>query len=118
EVRRKNAKPLRESFRTLTDAKNWVRKMESTILDGKHVLDNKARKITLSELIEQYISLHLSKFPSRLKDQTSHLNWWREAYGNKAFVEVTPALIVEANVKLHCCVTFRKKKRTKSTVNR
>ena len=26
EVRRKNAKPLRESFRTLTDAKNWVRK--------------------------------------------------------------------------------------------
>jgi hypothetical protein len=29
EVRRKNAKPLRESFRTLTDAKNWVRKEDA-----------------------------------------------------------------------------------------
>ena len=54
EVRRKNAKPLRGSFRTLTDAKNWVRKQESSILDGKYVPDNKARKLTLSNLIEEY----------------------------------------------------------------
>jgi len=118
EVRRKNAKPLRDSFRTLTEAKNWVRKMESTILDGKYVLDNKARKITLSELIERYISLHLSKVPSRLRDQASHLNWWKETYGNKALVEITPALLVEAKEKLLSGITFRKKKRTNSTVNR
>jgi hypothetical protein len=48
EIRRKNAKPLRDSFPTLTLAKNWVRKNESAILDGKHVPDNKARKHTLS----------------------------------------------------------------------
>lgn len=61
EVRRKNAKPLRESFPTLTQAKNWVRKVESSILEGKHVPDNKARKYTLSDLIDQYTRLHLSK---------------------------------------------------------
>jgi integrase len=118
EVRRKNAKPLRESFRTLTDAKNWVRKMESTILDGKHVLDNKARKYTVSDLIDQYVRLHLSKFPSRLKDQISHLNWWRENYGSKALIEITPALLVDAKERLLGGITVRKKKRTNSTVNR
>ncbi|HEY4831516.1 MAG TPA: hypothetical protein VIH61_03040, partial [Waddliaceae bacterium] len=68
EVRRKNAKPLRDSFTTLTAAKNWVRKMESALLDGKSVPDNKARKHTLADLIERYINLHLSQFPRRLKD--------------------------------------------------
>jgi hypothetical protein len=32
EVRRKNAKPLRDSFATLTEAKNWVRKMKALFL--------------------------------------------------------------------------------------
>jgi integrase len=118
EVRRKNAQPLRESFRTLTDAKNWVRKMESSILDGKHVPDNRARKQTLSDLIDRYINLHLSKFPSRLKDQTSHLNWWRENYGSRTLIEITPALLVEAKENLLGGITVRRKKRTNSTVNR
>jgi hypothetical protein len=39
EVRRKNAKPLRDSFRTLIEAKNWVRKMESSLFDGKYIPD-------------------------------------------------------------------------------
>ena len=100
EVRRKNAKPLRESFRTLTEAKNWVRKMESSILDGKHVPDNTARKYTLSDLIEQYTRLHLSKFPRRLKDQTPHLNWWKEHHGSKPLIEITPSLLAEAKEEL------------------
>lgn len=118
EVRRKNAKPLRQSFRTLTDAKNWVRKVESSVLDGKHVLDNKSRKYTVADLVEHYIRLHLSKVPSRLRDQNSHLNWWKENYGKKALVEITPALLVEAKEQLLSGVTVRKKKRTNSTVNR
>ena len=118
EVRRKNAKPLRESFRTLTDAKNWVRKMESTILDGKHVLDNKARKYTVNDLVEHYTRVYLSKFPSRLKDQTSHLTWWKEIYGHKVLIEITPSLLSEAKETLLSGVTFRKKKRSSATVNR
>jgi integrase len=118
EVRRKNAKPIRGKFLTLTAAKNWVRKTESTLLDGQHVPDNKARKYTLSDLIEQYIRLHLSKFPSRLKDQTWHLNWWREHYGCKHLIQITPALLVEAKEKLLSEITHQNKRRTFSTVNR
>lgn len=117
EVRRKNAKPLRESFRTLTDAKNWVRKMESTILDGKHVPDNKARKYTVSDLIDRYTK-HLSEFPHRLQDQSSHLKWWKETYGQKALIEITPSLLTEAKEKLLAGLTPRKKKRSNGTVNR
>lgn len=118
EVRRKNAKPLRKTCRTLTEAKNWVRKMESLILDGQSVPDNKARKYTLADLVDQYIRLHLSKFPDRLKDQASHLNWWKENYGSKALIEITPALLAEAKERLLNGMTIRKKKRSNSTVNR
>jgi len=118
EVRRKNAKPLRKTHRTLTEAKNWVRKMESAILDGKHVPDNKARKYTLSDLIERYTRLHLSKFPQRLKDQTAHLNWWKTNYGNKTLIDITPSLLAEAKEELLNGITARKQHRTNSTVNR
>jgi integrase len=118
EVRRKHAKPLRESFPTLTAAKNWVRKTESSILDGKQVLDNKARKYTVSDLIEQYIRIHLSKYPSRLRDQTSHLDWWKDIYGHKTLLEVTPSLLAEAKETLLSGITFRKKRRSSATVNR
>jgi integrase len=118
EVRRKNAKPLRESFPTLTKAKNWVRKVESAILEGRHVPDNKARKYTLADLIDQYTQLHLSKHPSRLKDQLTHLNWWRDNYGRKPLIEITPSLLSEAKEELLNGVTPRKTNRTNSTVNR
>lgn len=117
EVRRANTN-LRDSFRTLTEAKNWVRKVETAILEGKHVLDNKTRKHTLSDLIERYLNTHLKRYPRRLKDQTAHLNWWKQHYGTKILVEITPSLLAEAKETLLNGVTFHKKLRTNSTVNR
>ena len=100
EIRRKNAKSLRDSFPTLTLAKNWVRKTESALLDGKHVPDNKARKYTLTDLIERYVDLHLKKYPRRLKDQIPHLKWWQDNYGNTPLIAFTPALLVEVKERL------------------
>lgn len=118
EVRRKNSKPIRDSFTTLTDAKNWVRRTESALLDGKHVPDNKARKHTLSDLIDRYIKLHLAKHPRRFKDQGTHLRWWNERYGQKPLIVITPALLSEAKEELLNGTTSRKINRTNSTVNR
>lgn len=100
EIRRKNAKSIRKTCKNLTEAKNWVRSTESSILEGKYVPDNKARKYTLSDLIDKYINTHLRKFPQRLRDQSSHLAWWRENYGNKTLFEITPALLSDAKEKL------------------
>lgn len=118
EVRRKNAKSLRDSFNTLTEAKNWVRKTESAILDGKWVPDNKTRKYTLADLIDKYTRLHLSKHPRRLKDQSSHLKWWQENYGKRALIEITPSLLAEAKEELLNGITSRETPRKNSTVNR
>ncbi len=118
EVRRKNAKPIRKRCNTLTEAKNWVRRTESDLLDGKHVPDNKARRYTLSDLIDQYISTHLSRHPRRLKDQTPHLEWWRANYGTKSLMEITPFLLSQARQQLLNGITSRKTPRTNSTVNR
>jgi len=62
--------------------------------------DNKARKLTLNDLIDQYLRLHLNKHPARLKDQTPHLNWWREQYGTRILLNITPGLLVEAREEL------------------
>ena len=118
EVRRKNAKPLRESFETLTEAKNWVRKTESAILDGKRIPDNKARKYTLSNLIDRYIQLYLSRHPQRLKDQSIHLKWWKDRYGEMLLIDITPALLSEAKEELLSEMTTRKNPRSNSTTNR
>jgi hypothetical protein len=62
EVRRKDvAKSLRESFETITKARNWVKRTESAILEGREVFDNKSKKRTLNDLIEYYIKVHLRK---------------------------------------------------------
>jgi integrase len=92
--------------------------MESALLDGKYIPDNKARKHTLSDLIDRYINLHLSKFPHRLKDQMHHLNWWKEKYGHKTLIEITPALLSEAKEALLNGITTKKQRRSNSTVNR
>lgn len=82
EVRRKGAKPLRQVFRTLTEAKNWVRSNETAILEGKLPQEVKARKYTVNDLIEQYETIYLSRFPKRVRSQVHHLAWWREHYGH------------------------------------
>jgi hypothetical protein len=74
--------------------------MESELLEGKSVPDNKARKHTLSDFIERYTNLHLSKFPRRLKDQKPHLNWWNEKYGYKLLIEITPSYYLR--LKKYC----------------
>lgn len=118
EVRRGLGTHHRDSFETLTEAKNWVRKTESALLDGKQIPDNKARKLTLNDLIDQYLRLHLNKHPGRLKDQTPHLNWWREQYGTRVLASITPSLLAEAKEELLGKLTSRKTLRTNSTVNR
>lgn len=119
EIRRKdNARPVRKSFENITKARNWVKRTESAILEGREVFDNKTQKRTLTDLIGHYIKLHLSKFPSRLKDQMHHLNWWNENYGRKRLTEITPALLTDAKEILLDGITHRKINRSEATVNR
>lgn len=118
EVRRKRAKTLRKKCKTLTEAKNWVRSTESAILEGRIPQETKARKYTVADLIEQYKTIHLSKYPERIKSQIHHLNWWAKHFGQKLLIDITPSLLAQAKDLLLKEPTTRKSLRSGSTVNR
>lgn len=87
EVRRKQAKPLRKTCKTLTEAENWIKTTESAILEGR-LQETKARKYTANDLIDQYETIYLSRFPKRVRSQVHHLAWWREHYGHQLLLIV------------------------------
>lgn len=118
EVRRKRAKTLRKSCKTLTEAKNWVRATESAILEGRIPQATKSRKYTLNDLIEQYKRVYLSKFPKRIKSQIHHLDWWQKNYGEKLLVDIIPSFLVRTKDHLLQEYTSRKTLRSGPTVNR
>ncbi len=118
EVRRKRAKPLRKTCKTLTEAKNWIKTTESAILEGRLPQETKARKYTVNDLIEQYETIYLSRFPKRVRSQVHHLAWWREHYGHKLLSDVTPSLLAQAKHALLSENTIRKTLRSGPTVNR
>lgn len=118
EVRRKRAKTLRKTCKTLTEAKNWVKMMESAILEGRTPMEAKARKYTLDDLINKYKEVHLSKFPKRIRSQAHHLNWWQEHYGSRLLLDMTPSLLSQAKDRLLQESTIRGTSRSGPTVNR
>jgi len=118
EVRRKGAKPFRKAFRTLTEAKHWVRSTESSLLEGKLPLENKTRKYTVNDLIEQYKTIYLNRFPSRIRSQSHHLAWWSAEYGHKLLSDITPSILSQAKHILLSGTTIRNTPRSGPTVNR
>jgi len=118
EVRRKRAKPLRKRCQTLTEAKNWVRSTESAILEGRVPQEVKARKYTISDLINEYERVYLTKFPKRVRSQSHHLKWWKNHYGQKLLLDITPSLLAQARELLLNEKTPKKALRSGATVNR
>lgn len=80
EVRLRGHSPQRESFRTRTLAKKWIQDTESSIRDGRHFKTTEAKRHTLGELIDRFISQWLSHYPKRIAKQTALLTWWKIIY--------------------------------------
>ncbi len=90
EVRLKGYPPQRESFRTRTLAKKWVQDTESSIRDGRHFRIAEAKKHTVKDLIDRFVSQWLSQFPERVVRQTAYLAWWKERLGHLLLADLTP----------------------------
>lgn len=118
EVRLKGYPPQRDSFRTKTLAKKWIQDTESSIRDGRHFRTAEAKKHTVKELIERFISQWLSQYPHRVVRQTAYLAWWKNRLGHVLLSDLTPALLVEARDALLSEKTPRGNIRNPSTVNR
>lgn len=100
-VRIKGQPVQTETFTRLTDAKRWAQRIESDLREGKHFPKARARKYTLSELIERYVREVLCQHkPKWIYDQTPRLNWWKNEIGHLLVSDITPAVIVQCRDKL------------------
>lgn len=118
EVRLRGHSPQRETFRTRSLAKKWIQDTESAIRDGRHFKSTEAKRHTLGELIDRFITQWLPKYPKRQAKQAALLTWWKNRLGHLLLADVTPALIAEARDELLSETTIRSALRSSSTVNR
>jgi len=110
-VRLRGSSPETATFSRLTDAKRWASQTESAIREGRYFNSSEAKKHTLAEAIDKYISecLYSLKDPAH---RLHHLKWWKTRLGHTALSNLSRALIVESRNKLN------EKSISKATVNR
>lgn len=109
-----------QTFKRLTDAKDWAAAKESDLKRGFAVASKEAARRTLSEAIDRYITHTLPNKP-RNKDAEKvkrELELWRAELGGVALSNVTPARISEIKEKWLNQTTRLGKRRSPATVNR
>src|SRR5262249_34880026 len=100
-VRRKGQLPQTATFAKLAEAKKWAQVTEGAVVEGRHFPSTAAKRHTVSDLIDRYISDVLpSKRASTAYNQCYQLRWWKTQLGHYALADVTPALLVEYRDKL------------------
>ena len=118
QVRLKGHPTQTATFERKTDAQKWAQQTESAIQEGRHFKTTEAKKHTLGELIDRYLSDELPKKSEIMKKQTVQFLWWKEQIGEHSLSSLTPALIAEYRDRLFKEPTPTGKQRSPSTVNR
>lgn len=119
-VRRLSGPPLSKSFPRKADAEAWARSIEHKIDAGEHVPSSEARKRTLGDAIDRFITVTLpqSKHRKNASEQTRLLQWWKDEIGDRALVSITPATIAEIRDRLATEKNSRGKVLSGATINR
>lgn len=117
QVRRKGHPQQSENFGRKKDAEAWIRKIESELDKGKFLFDSKAKKRTVSDLLDRYEEDILPGKKSA-RDQSQQLEVWRELIGHESLLTLSPATLMEARTKLSKRKNRYGKLVSNSTVNR
>jgi integrase len=83
------------TFERITDARKWIQDTESAIRNGRHFKTSKAKKHTVSELIDKYIKEVLDLKLSETQNQRHYLKWWKDEIGSYILADVNASLITE-----------------------
>lgn len=117
EVRLRGFPSVRDSFRTRTQAKQWIQDTEAAIRDGRFKNQSKTRKHTVAELIEKFTTT-IPQHPIYYPKKVQLLNRWKEELGHLLLSELSAAHIAMVRNKLLAETTPKKSIRSPSTVNR
>ncbi len=110
-IRVKGHPRVQATFKRKSDADKWAEETETDIRRGLYFKTAEAKKHSLRETIDRYISEELPKKKSA-KDQLTQLNWWRDHLGDYNLFDANSKLIKQHRDEL------AKSKRTNATVNR
>jgi integrase len=116
-IRLKGYPPQTATFQRLTDAKKWAAATESAIREGRHFKTAEAKKHTVAEMIDRYLT---GAALTKIQDEHIglHLRRWKEEIGYMLLSDVTPDIITKVKDKLLSEVVRTNKKRSPTTVLR
>ncbi len=106
------------TFHRLTDAKRWAQSTEAAIREGRYFKTAEAKRHTLGDLVDRYISEVLPTKPKNSSNTKQHLNWWKSQLGAYPLSDISPALIVQCRNALLGTTTRRGTKMANGTVVR
>ena len=118
EVRLKGFPPQRDSFRTKSQAKQWIQDTESAIRDGRYKSYAASRRHTVNDLIDRFIIQELSKHPKYLNKKILLLERWKREIGKTFLSELTASDLAKVRDQLLSEGTRQGLKRSPSTTNR
>ena len=106
------------TFERLTDARRWEQQTEAAIREGRHFKTTAAKKRTVKELIERYLTQLEQRSPKRHRDVKQKLEWWKAELGHLALADLNKSVLVEKRDLLASTTIHADKKRSAGTVNR
>ena len=117
-VRLKGYPTQTATFERKTDAKEWASRTEREVKDGLHFKTAEAKKHTLSELVDRYLSDIQRDYPKRYPEIEYLLRWWKNELGEYSLSKITKPLIIEKRDKLLSTIGRNNKPRSPATANR
>lgn len=116
EIRLKGYPAQTATFKRKTDANKWIQDTESAIREGRHFKTVEAKKHTVDEMIDRYLSS--AKLTKVQDDHTGlHLRRWKKEIGYMLLADVTADTLTLVKEKL-LNEEFRGKPRSPTTVLR
>ena len=116
-IRLNGHKPVSESFTRKTDAKDWAKRTEAAMKEGRHFPEAASKKKTVADLVDRYVSDVCPEKKDGAKT-ARQLEWWKAEHGFRVLAEMTPEMLVEARDSLARAKGPTGKKRSGATVNR
>jgi integrase len=97
--------PINQTFESKKKAERWAQRIEADMHDGKYFPHAKAKKKTVSDLIDRYLDDLADNNPSRHGDVKNQLVWWKSQIGKIGVLILSPEHILDARKKLLARIT-------------
>jgi len=106
------------TFARLTDARRWVQDTESAIRTGRYFTVAEAKRHTLADLVDRYITEVLPSKPKNAANTKLQLLWWKSKLGALTLSNLNASAIVQWRNTLQTTNTLRRRPMAPATVVR